>query len=91
MELADLKKRLDALPDGAQGEVADLIAALEARYSTARSSAAGLAATTSPTVPLGYGAPASMSGDHRMADVHLFDTDVLIDAIKQGEVLWPTT
>ena len=37
MELADLKKRLDALPDAAQREVADLIAALEARHAAARS------------------------------------------------------
>jgi hypothetical protein len=37
MELADLKKRLDALPDAAQREVADLIAALEARHRTTRS------------------------------------------------------
>ncbi len=32
MEITDLKKRLDALPDAAQREVADLIAALEARH-----------------------------------------------------------
>lgn len=37
MELADLKKRLDALPDAAQREVADLITALEARHRIARS------------------------------------------------------
>jgi len=37
MELADLKKRIDALPDAAQREVEDLIAALEARHRTARS------------------------------------------------------
>mgnify|MGYP006276614567 CR=1 FL=1 len=37
MELADLKKRLDALPDAAQREVADLITALEARHRTTRS------------------------------------------------------
>ena len=36
MELTDLKKRLDALPDAAQQEVADLITALEARHRTAR-------------------------------------------------------
>ena len=37
MELADLKERLDALPDAAQREVADLITALEARHRTTRS------------------------------------------------------
>jgi len=37
MELIDLKKRLDALPDAAQREVADLISALEARHHTSRS------------------------------------------------------
>lgn len=39
MELADLKKRLDALPERAQREVADLIAALEARHTSTRSQA----------------------------------------------------
>jgi hypothetical protein len=38
MDLKNLKQRLDALPDAAQREVADLIAVLEARHA-ARSQA----------------------------------------------------
>lgn len=37
MELTNLKKWLGALPDGAQREVADLISALEVRYTASRS------------------------------------------------------